>query len=173
MRLCVFICRSFFLISVGLGLSSLGVTDPGNFALLFAIVLLLGIRWRNGKEIFVPDAILVCLPYFWALNAVDCFQIYWSFMIWAFIIAFAAGVGVFWGRWHYMPTKQTEGLGEGLLLAFLSLICFSVFMKWASPWLSLWDYRKINLAALFFFGGIPICQVAGAGILFESEPVGR
>ncbi len=163
--------RWFYVVALGLGFSSLAVATRGGYALLFGIAGLLAWRWRRGRELFIlPDCLLVCLPYFWALNATDCFQPWWEWMVPALLVVLAISL---WGIVSHpsgQPPWPPRGVEQGIILAFLFLTLFSTVVWSIFPLFSWRLYAKTLVTALFFFGGIPVCQAAGRSWVLGSEP---
>ncbi len=169
-RLGVWICRGFVLLSLGLGCSTIPEAHGGGVFLLVVLTAIIGFRiipkrpWR-----FLPDGITACLPYFWALNATDSLLPWTPALLFPFTIALGSAVGVFFLFWRGRPPWRIKGIGSALFLALLSLLLFASAIKAIFPLFAISSFRRIFLATIYFFGGIPVSQVASVGILFPWQ----
>jgi|GEM_PF-5707599 len=169
----VYACRFFQILTLGLGLSSIPSGTEGSIILLVAIILIIRQRISAKKTLFfIPDGLLVCLPYFWSMNTTDVFQPWREWLIWIFLITFGFAITVIWDNWMGRPVWRTEGLGRGIFFSLLFVFLFASSLKIVFPLFSTLDFRKVILSGIFFFGGIPISQVTAIGILFPfpSKP---
>jgi hypothetical protein len=162
----IWICRIYVLLCLGLGFSTLPLFQPGIFVNLGIVAILVVGRLYLARPLgWLPDGLLVVLPYAWAMNSTLGFQPWWSWMTWAFLAALGATVFTFYFSWLGRPQWRTPGLGRGILLALGFLLLFGSVLKVIFPLFSLANYRVILMTVLLFFGGIPICQLAGVGLV--------
>ncbi len=140
-------------------------------------------RFKKGERLsFVPDELLVCLPYFWAISmssfcmrydyaALECGLGKDRFLI-LFIICFAVSLidtiskkDLFPGGWANNTFRQ----GIWWTICFYGLM--SVALQNVFPPFTIEAYRSVVMNGLLFFGGIPICVCAFWGLLKKPEPV--
>lgn len=123
---------------------------------------LLFFRFRRRTPLFaIPDEMLACLPYFWALatlgNANSWFLQWQHPFLAVFALSLIALVGN--RRWFIGGLRQNSLL-QAVYCAIVFILVFSTALRSVFPPFSIELYREIMLNALVFFAGIPVCLAA-------------
>ncbi len=126
------------------------------------IAFMIFFRLRRKKPLFmIPDEMLACLPYFWALSTLGSAS-YW-FVAWQFffLAAFALSMLSLVGncRW-FVGGLRLNSLLQAIYCAVMFVLIFATFLRTVFPPFTGDLYRETLLNSLVFFAGIPVCLVA-------------
>jgi hypothetical protein len=126
-----------------------------------AVMIILRLR-RKTQLFFIPDEMLVCLPYFWALatlgGAVNWFADWQYFFLSAFALALLQLTA---GRqgWFSGGLRQNSLL-QAVYCALMFVLIFATSLRSVFPPFSFDLYRETIMNTVAFFAGIPICLAA-------------
>jgi len=126
------------------------------------IAFLVFFRLRQKKQLFmIPDAMLVCLPYFWALanlgSATGWFMVWQYYFLAAFSVSLLALVG---NRNWFVGGLRHNSLLQSLYCALMFVLLFATILRSVFPPFTYDLYRETILNSLVFFAGIPICLLS-------------
>lgn len=129
-----------------------------------AVLIILRLR-RKVQLFFIPDEMLVCLPYFWALATIGG-AVSW-FSGWQYLLLTAFAIAVLWlsavnHRW-FRGGLRHNSLLQAVYCALMFILIFATSLRSVFPPFTLDLYRETIMNTIVFFAGIPICLVAAEG----------
>lgn len=127
------------------------------------IAALIFFRLRRRRALFmIPDEMLACLPYFWALatkgSAHGWFLGWQCFFLPVFAISSLAFSGV--SRQWFPGGLRYNSLLQAIYCAVIFVLAFATALRSVFPPFTLELYRETVLNAVVFFAGIPVCLAA-------------
>lgn len=141
---------------------------PGNDYLTGAVlqqIFIAGLiifRLRQRSSLFlIPDEMLVCLPYFWALATVGNASIWFVNWQWFFIAVFALSMLVIVsGKRWFVGGLWQNSLLLAIYCAMIFVLIFAIFLRSVFPPFTDELFRDTLLNFILFFAGLPVCLVA-------------
>ncbi|PKL49722.1 MAG: hypothetical protein CVV42_05135 [Candidatus Riflebacteria bacterium HGW-Riflebacteria-2] len=126
------------------------------------IAFLIFFRLRQKKQLFmIPDEVLVCLPYFWALanlgSAQGWFVVWQYYFIAAFVMSSLALVG---NRRWFTGGLRHNSLLQAIYCALVFILLFATILRSVFPPFTYDLYRETIMNSLVFFAGIPVCLIS-------------
>jgi len=127
------------------------------------IAALIFFRLRRGKVLFmIPDEMLACLPYFWALttlgSAENWFAGWQAFFLPVFAISFLAILDG--SRKWFAGGLRRNSLLQAIYCALVFVLVFATALRNVFPPFDIELYRETVLNTVAFFAGIPVCLAA-------------
>lgn len=126
------------------------------------IAFLIFFRLRRRAELcMIPDEMLVCLPYFWALanlgSAMNWFIAWQYYFLTVFALSLLSLAG---NRRWFVGGLRHNSLLLSVYCALMFVLLLATFLRAVFPPFTGELYRETILNSLVFFAGIPVCLSA-------------
>lgn len=126
------------------------------------IAFLIFFRLRQRRQLFmIPDEMLVCLPYFWAMtnlgSANRWFAAWLPYFLAAFILSSLAMIG---NRRWFSGGLRHNSLLQAIYCSLVFVLLFATILRSVFPPFTCDLYRDTLMNSLVFFAGIPICLIS-------------